>query len=323
MTAALSLVNGRKTLITLPESGGGSGGILTASASNLIWCIAGGSYATGQAAVNAASDGQSVLFGPKAGGWGDIVLPASKRINLIGLNADRGLVAEIKSLTFSPSAPSGSLNINENEIAVNNLYINQTALASSAFVFSGDRPGRIRLYGCFIYAGSGTADLIAVSNTGANSSCYFENCNIQSGTASSRILMNVSSYVRMRRCDVSGGSKSLLVSSGIFECADSNFECNQTAEVITLTGGLSYLGKCVIKNTVSNGSGIAMTSPAFLSFGMSGFAVNSGTGYCIRGTGTVLYDRLSFSHSSFSAQNVKFQNTLSLFTYTTAATVTA
>lgn len=66
-----------------------------------------------------------------------------------------------------------------------------------------------------------------------------------------------------------------------------------------------------------------MSGTAVLSLGASGFAVNAGTGYCLRGVGTVLYDRVTFSDSLALAQNKKFQNTLTIITYTKTPSVVA
>ena len=58
---------------------------------------------------------------------------------------------------------------------------------------------------------------------------------------------------------------------------------------------------------------------------MSGLpeAINSGTGYCLRGTGTVFYDRYIFSDTVAAPQNKKVQNTLAIFQYTSTASVVA
>lgn len=325
MTLILSYSGGKKSLITLPESGGSGGGILTASASNLIWCIAGGSYLTGQGAVNAAVDGQTVLFGPKPGGWGDIVLPAGKRINLVGLQADRGLIAEIKSLTFSPST---ELNINQNECAVSNLFINQTANLP-ALIFSGSAPARIRNYGTYIYSSTGTADLVQVNNSGAGSSLYLECCNIQ--TSAARTALSVNSYCRIRRSDITSGGKSLSVTGGQLDGQETLFQSDTNSEVINLSGGRTYLGMCSILNAgptgngSGNGSGIAMSLSGLnmLSLSLCGFGICFGSGYCIKGTGPVLYDRWFFSDSAALSQNKKIQNTLTLIPYASSPTLSA
>lgn len=289
---------------------------------NVLWCVQGGSYATLQDAVNAASDRQTILVAPKGSSWGDVVLPAGKRINIFGLQSERGLIVEINSVTFSPTTGANIL-LNENSLF--NLYINQTTGTSSAVTFGGTAPGRLRFMGCYINASNGSVPLIDISNSGSASSLYLERCNVDAGSSGTRTAFSLSSsvYFRVRNSDFSGGAKCGSVSAGTLDVSFSTLECNQVNEVLTLSGGLSFLGYCAVKNTTANGSGIAMSSPALLSFGASGFAVNDGTGYCMRGTGTVLYDRISFSHSALDPENVKIQNTLTLLTYTTTPSVVA
>jgi hypothetical protein len=60
-----------------------------------------------------------------------------------------------------------------------------------------------------------------------------------------------------------------------------------------------------------------------LSLGNSGFAINTGTGYCLKGTGTIFYDRYMFSDTAAVPQNKKVQNTLIIFQYTSTASVVA
>lgn len=116
----------------------------------------------------------------------------------------------------------------------------------------------------------------------------------------------------------------LLITAGISGASESSLSLSDvtTGNTSTLKHGLAPKLSGVSTEFL-NGSGIAMSGSAFLSFGASGFAVNAGTGYCIRGTGTVLYDRMSFSHSALDAENVKIQNTLTLLTYTTTPSIVA
>lgn len=179
--------------------------------------------------------------------------------------------------------------------------------------------------GCYINASNGSASLIDMTNSGSASSLYLERCNVDAGSSGTRTAFSLSSsvYFRVRNSDFSGGTKCGSVSAGTFDVSFSTLECNQVNEVLTLSGGTSYFGNCSVKNTTANGSGIAMSGSAVLSFGASGFAVNAGTGYCISGTGTVLYDRITFSDSPALAQNKKIQNTLTLLTYTTTPSIVA
>jgi hypothetical protein len=70
-----------------------------------IFCIDNGDYATGQAAIDAAAAGDTILFGVKQGGWGNLVIPAGKTLSLIGLNSPRypGATIQMGSITFNPN----------------------------------------------------------------------------------------------------------------------------------------------------------------------------------------------------------------------------
>lgn len=116
----------------------------------------------------------------------------------------------------------------------------------------------------------------------------------------------------------------LLITAGISGASEDSLSLSDvtTGNTSTLKHGLAPKLSGVSTEFL-NGSGILMASPAVLSMGASGFAVNTNTGYCIRGTGTVLYDRITFSDSLALAQNKKIQNTLTLLTYTTAPSIVA
>lgn len=308
-------------------TGGGSTivqSFLTSQA-NLLWCVDGGSYATGQAAVNAAVDNTIILFGAKASGnWGDIVLPAGKRIHLVGLQAKSGLLVVVNSITFSPTT---GLNINLNECAIENLYIQNTSIPNNAaLIFGGTAPARLRVYNCYINASSGSGDLITASNSGSGSSLYLDNCVINGG-ASTKTVLTSSCYVRVNKCkDFFGGAKGIQINSGTCEINDSIIQCNSTNEVINIAnGGLLYGGLMSVKNDTTNGSGIVIQTGGVASYAASGFDVAAGTGYCVRGGagGILVYDRFTFSNSSLQARNVKFQNTIALYTFTLTPSVVA
>ncbi|HMW08047.1 MAG TPA: hypothetical protein PK079_22630 [Leptospiraceae bacterium] len=135
--------------------GGGSGLSFLTSANNLLWCVDGGTYATLQSAVDAAVDSTTILVGVKgSGSWGDVVLPANKRINIVGLQGKNGLIAQVNSVTFSPTT---GLNINLNQCVLANLFINlATNVNNPALTFGGTAPARLRVYDCYTNTNSGT-----------------------------------------------------------------------------------------------------------------------------------------------------------------------
>lgn len=317
-------MSGLPEAINSSTGGGGGGASYLTEASNLLWCVDGGNYATLQAAVNAAVDSTTILVGVKgSGSWGDVVLPANKRINIVGLQSRNGLIAQVNSITFSPTT---GLNINLNQCTISNLFINlATNVNNPALTFGRTAPARLRVYDCYTNANSGTGDLILANNSHASSSLYIDGSTVDAG-ASTKIGLNASCYVRLNNIkDFSGGSKALLI-SGTTESNYSNFTCNQVNEVISVTAtGKFFAGLTNVINSTTNGSGILIATGGLVTYAQSGFSVNSGTGYCVRGSagGIFVYDRITFSDSVLQAQNKKIQNTLTLATFSTTPSIVA
>lgn len=286
-----------------------------------ILCIDNGDYATGQAAIDAATGGDTILFGIKTGGWGDLVIPAGKTLSLVGLNSPRypGITAQIGSITFSPTTGA---NPNLNELHLANLYIIAPA-GSSAITFGGTAPARLRADGCYIY--SNTVTGIVISNTNATfSSAVFQDCEIQSSTSTNTHVTSASRLVTFSRCVFNNGNKAADVTGGILEIGLSRLEVNSASAIVTASSGAlapTYvsLGNCLIYNTTANGSGISLTQGAqSLTFvNVSNvFNILAGTGYCVTGTGTHAY-----SYPTFAGTNVKFRNTLTNVPLTTTPTL--
>lgn len=280
--------------------------------SKTILCIDNGDYVDGQAAIDAASTGDTIVFGAKDGGWGNINIPAGKRLSLIGLSGAHGLNVVVGSITFSPS--SGV--ITSNEIYIENLFIVSN---SASITFSGSAPARLRVYGCYINTtGSGRA--IVADNSGASSHIYINNCLINQVGSTSPVIELSNVYSRIYYTAVDSPALLLKVNSGFVECADSNFNGTRSAEIINVIGGTLLAGRCGFNNSIANGSGIAMATPAVLSQAFNSFAVAAGTGYCISGTGTHFYGPMVNADSIALSYNVKIQNTITSIPYTTSLT---
>jgi hypothetical protein len=275
-----------------------------------IFCIDNGDYATGQAAIDAAAAGDTILFGVKQGGWGNLVIPAGKTLSLIGLNSPRypGATIQMGSITFNPNT---GINPNLNELHVANLYILAPA-GSSAISFGGSAPARLRIDGCYIYGNTATS--IVINNTDATlTSARFQDCEIQSSQTTNTHVSAASRYVSFNRCNFGNGNKVADVTAGVFELALSRLEVNNAGAILTASSGAlapTYVsvGSCLIYNTTANGSGIALTQGAqALTFvNVSNiFNIPAGTGYCVSGTAAHAY-----AYPTFAGGNVKFQNTL-------------
>jgi len=294
----------------------------------VLWLVEGGQYATLQAAFNAATEGDTIVIGPKATGtWGDVTLAENKTMSFVGLNGVNGKQVKIGAITFSPS--TGGLDINRNEFFFTNLLVTGS-FASQAVLFSGTGAGRMRFAGCFIQNTSATGDGIVNSNTfntGTTSSLWLDDTTVLVTTTSGAAIRQSGRYTLVKnRCDISGGANAVVLTAGTFECVGGVIEMNGTGSVISVSATLPTVASCLIgyssiKNSTTNGSGVSLTgNGAALSAGIASFIVATGTGYCVRGTGTFLYAQNIFSNSAAAAYNVKVQNTLTALPVTTTFT---
>jgi hypothetical protein len=284
-----------------------------------IFCIDNGDFATGQAAIDAASAGDTILFGVKQGGWGNLVIPANKTLSLVGLTSPRypGATIQMGSITFSPTT---GLDPNLNELHLCNLYI-LAPVGSSAIVFGGSAPARLRVDGCYIY--SRTVAGIVVNNTDTTStSARFQDCEIQSSTTTNTHISSASRFVTFNRCNFGNGNKAADVVAGVFEFTLCRIEVNNSGAIVTVGSAIAptyvSMGSCIVSNTTANSGGVALTQGAqsltFVNIS-NVFNIPVGTGYCVSGTGTHAY-----SYGTFLA-NSKYQTTLTNAPLTVAPTL--
>lgn len=282
--------------------------------SSTIFCIDNGDFATGQAAIDAASAGSTILFGAKSGGWGDLVIPAGKKLSLIALQSERSIYVKFGTITFSPTTGTQIL---ENELYLESLYM--VASTGAALTFGGTAPARIRINNCYIEA-SGTAKAIVMNNSNANSSGHLNETTIISNS-SATITQSSIAYAREYRTTIDGTSLGLQLDSGTFEQSMSNYSLNYSGNVVNISGGTLLAGNSLFANSGANSSGVAVATGAVFANSFNTFAIPTGTGYCVRGTGVHAYASNNYSNSALLAYNVKVQNTLTNVAYTTAFTL--
>lgn len=230
--------------------------------------VDGGSYATIQAAYDAASAGDVILVGHKASGnWGNLALGINKSVNISALSgpgANKNV--EIGSVTFDLGTTGSVLNVIVNEVYISGLYINGSFSGSAVTLTGGTNyPGRLRLYGCYVLNShvSGSA-AITNSNLATNSSIYLDSCivSLPNSTVGSAIVHSGSYTLIRNRTDISGPTSGagygINVLSGTMEIYDSNIQRDGAVPVINITGGSSYVsaGYSTIKNS-SNSAGAA------------------------------------------------------------------
>ena len=97
---------------------------------SIVWCLPGGRYATLQQAIDFAQHGQTILLGQ--GSWGSATLKSG--VNIVGLDAPKGLHCEVGQLTYAPT----SGNANANSVFLSNILISTSADDSTGPTWSLD-----------------------------------------------------------------------------------------------------------------------------------------------------------------------------------------
>lgn len=284
-----------------------------------IFCIDNGDFATGQDAINSASPGDTILFGVKSGGWGDIIVPAGKKLSLKGLQSERCIYVQMGSLTFSPA--SGT-QIVENELYIDSLYFYKTT--GTVVLFDGTAPARLRMNNCYIL--SGTNRPIECTNTysagGVQSSLYLTGCIVINSGNLVPSLETSTPYVQIRKTSISNGDVTLKINAGTTETVHCEFTCNTTGTIVNVAAsGASLLSNnCLFTNSTTNGSGVTVATGGVFADFLDVFAIATGTGYCVKGTGVHVYAGQNLSNSALLAYNVKMQSTLTNIPFTTTFT---
>jgi len=281
-----------------------------------IFCIDNGDFATGQAAIDAATANSTILFGVKTGGWGDLVIPAGKKLSLKGLVTDRSTqLVQVGSITFSPTT---GLNINENELYIDSLFIsNNTA---TVVTFGGTAPARIRLNNCYIYTSGSSNQTCVFSNSSPQSSWYIKDCGVNS-TNSQIMIQSSVNYGRIHDSDADCNGIVYQNDSGTVEVRNSILTSTSSGVIVNILAGSALTGYSQFTNNGANSSGIAVAAGAIFANSYNSYSIPAGTGYCVRGTGIHVYGQMVFANSALAAYNVKVQSTLTNIPFTTSFTL--
>jgi len=303
-------VSGSDQILAISSSASGGGGGIGPT-NKVHYVVQSGSYATIQAAIDAAADLDVIFVGPKTGGgsWGPATFSAGKRLAVIGLQAKYEEHAQIDSVTFSPAT---GLNILLNTVYIRGLFINSDFSATTGVTFGGTAPARLRMQECFIYNSGQSGTGVVSSNSGTGSSLTIDNCIIQSGNNSGIGVNHVRGYTAIKSgSEISRYQYQLQCAGGNVEILNTMLEGLAANEVIRISGGTVTCGYSTIKNSTNNSSGVNLTTAgAVFGMGDATFAIATGTGYCVRGVASTvfLYGRITYSHSSIASYNVKVQS---------------
>lgn len=292
--------------------------------STTIFCIENGDYATGQAAIDVANNGDTIVFGPKSsvGSWGNLTIPAEKKLSLVGLMSERGITVRVGKITYSPTTGNG----NSNEVFISNLLIDAGS-GNYGVVFGGSAQSRLRIVGCYLY----TSDhgCLSLTNTTSGSSFYMYDCVVNGVTASVAIIESACPWVQITGTSVnsSGGSKNIQVTSGTFEFSLGKLASNSsTNPVADVSGGTMIIANSSITNSTTNGSGVNISTSGAIYIGVQNYySIATGTGYCVTGVtgGVHFYAYNFFNDSAAAAGNVNMKNVLTNLPFTTAFTSSA
>jgi hypothetical protein len=291
-------------------------GVKLTKGTKTIFCIDNGDFATGQAAIDAATANSTILFGVKTGGWGDLVIPAGKKLSLKGLVTDRSTqLVQVGSITFSPTT---GLNINENELYIDSLFIsNNTA---TVVTFGGTAPARIRLNNCYIYTSGSSNQTCVFSNSSPQSSWYIKDCGVNS-TNSQIMIQSSVNYGRIHDSDADCNGIVYQNDSGTVEVRNSILTSTSSGVIVNILAGSALTGYSQFTNNGANSSGIAVAAGAIFANSYNSYSIPAGTGYCVRGTGVHVYGQMVFANSALAAYNVKVQSTLTNIPFTTSFTL--
>jgi len=282
--------------------------------SKTILCIDNGDYANGQAAIDAASTNDTIIFGAKDGGWGDLVIPANKRLCIMGLQSAHGFAVTVGSITISPTSGTAV----DNSINIDNLFIQSSS--NTCVTVAGTAPVRVRFNNCYIYAGSSN-QIANLSNSQSGSSVYFHNCWLNCTGNTATLIQSSVPYVQIYWCTVDRGGKSMQVNAGLVESNQTTWTCSTSNDMISVATGATFNSNdSLFNNSTSGGSGISVLTNGVFSSNNNIYNIAVGSGYCVKGTGYHIYGPMLFNNSMAAAGNVKVQSSLVSLPFTTSFT---
>ena len=300
--------------------------------SKVLLCVEGGSYATLQAAVDAAGAEDVILVGPKAtGDWGNVTLNVVNKPLTIAAVSGPGpnKIVAVGSITYNLGSAGPALNVNLNETYLYGLYIQGSFAGGSALTLTGGAsyPGRLRCYGCYILNTSATgAAAVTNSNQGTNSSLYLDSCvvSLSNSAAGSAIVQTAGYTVIRNRCDVGGSlavgatGNAINVSAGTMEIYDSYISISRAVPTINVTGATTFVSAGY--STVLNSSDAAGACCVYI--GTSGARFGAGDATLAAGS-TLPTSAVAVSGvagGSFIYANVSFSFVSTVSTVTPTAT---
>jgi hypothetical protein len=307
MTGSLTM-SGGATVTGLPAASAESDAVSKAYAedyflggagSHAHFVQEGGQYATIQAAIDAAADGDIIFVGPKAAGWGSISLTAIKSLTIVSYAQAATEQKLCRVSTVAMNIASG-LNPNSCEVNIVGLYISATVASGALVRFTGAGSARLRMRHCSIFK-SGAGDAVESSNSGSGSSFYLDNCLVNSQGTAGTTLKHLSGYTLVQnRTSLDDGAIVASCAAGQLVITDCALTANAASAgpAMSVTGGTVSMGTSTINFPKVSGVGVSVASGAVFGAGQTSILVGTGlalaTGKAITGAGTAIIGEVTY-----------------------------
>jgi hypothetical protein len=259
---------------------------------NTIWVTreTGGAYGSLQDAIDAASQGDTILVG--AGNWGEISLKGG--ISICGLQAPCADEVVLSKITFD--APTG-VSAATNTVFLANLRVSTGSNARTLELKGGKM--RVHMKGVRFYRNNATVGGLPLTSIHATppvgdteSSVIFEDCMFtpESGQYEATLMESSCRYIDLDRCKFWGGKKTLALFGGVATVNNCRFETSSVgSETISISGAGTTLSiaNSLIKNEASNSTGIQIGLGSACSIANSLIDIPAGSGAAISGASAV------------------------------------
>jgi hypothetical protein len=308
MTGSLTMSNSA-TVTGLPAASADSDAVsksyaedyfLGGAGSHTLLVQDGGQFATVQDAVDAAVDGDIILVGPKAAGWGSISITSAKKLTIASYaqSATGQKLCRVSGVDINIATGSDP---NLCEINIAGLYIGGSVADGAALVrFTGAGSARLRMRHCGIYK-SGAGDAVESSNSGSGSSFYVEDCFINTQGVDGTTLKHVSGFTQVQgRSTLVNGAVVASCSAGDLVIVGSQLSAGATSAgpALQASGGTFTIGNSSVSFPKASGVGASVSSGAILGVDQVSFLIGTGaalaTGKAITGAGTLVLGEATF-----------------------------
>lgn len=230
-----------------------------------------------------------------------------KNVNLTTVTGEVDYTTRIiGSHSFTPTTGV----ISDNTINIIGFYLQNTVESTPTITFAGTAASRIRVINSVVEMSNAGSVSPTILLNNANASLYFTSLitagNISRLGAAADAIQITNGTFNSYGCDIevtTGNAINIAAGIANFAYGTITGTGNQS---INVSGGSLTLTTCQIVNSTLNKDGVRNAGGTVVA-GIVAFNIAGTTGYCARGTGTFLYNNLTFIGA---LGNSRIQNTL-------------